>query len=148
MPRYNENEYFTIPFQHLKATRRRIAMTKFNPFSLHLHFFNETKPQRLGRDEFLVMASAPFEPWAQWSLYVWYMDKNRPLPPGSAFDEFRVEDFQRRKAEGFPPPLFKSCIPTPEATTEQQLIREAFWKDKDYMATEKEAEYDLGYFSR
>ena len=148
MPRYDENEYFTIPFQHLKATRRRIAMTKFNASGIQLQFFNETKPQKLGRHEFIVMESAPFEPWARWSLYVWYMDKNRPLPPGEVFDEFRTEDFERRKAEGFPPPLFKSCIPTPEATSEQQAEREEYWKDEEYRATEKEAKYDLGYFSK
>ena len=85
-------------------------------------------------------------PKQNWSFYVWYMDKNRPLPPGSSFDEFREKDFQRRKAEGFPPPLFKSCIPTPEATAEQQLIREAFWKDEDYMATKDEAKYSLNPF--
>lgn len=29
-------------------------------------------------------------PRESWSCYVWYMDKNRPLPPGTAFDEFRI----------------------------------------------------------
>ncbi|MCG8702051.1 MAG: hypothetical protein MI922_28610, partial [Bacteroidales bacterium] len=68
-----------------------------------------------------------------WSFYIWYLDKNRPLPPGELLDPYREEDFQRRKAEGFPPPLFKSKIPTPEATTGQQAEREKFWKDEDYM---------------
>lgn len=36
----------------------------------------------------------------------WYMDKNRPLPPNPEFDYFRDEDFERRKAEGFPKPLY------------------------------------------
>lgn len=71
--------------------------------------------------------------WETWSFWVWYMDKNRPLPPGSAFDEFRKADFDRRKSEGFPPPLYKSRIPTPESTPEQQAERELFWKDVDYM---------------
>ncbi|WP_406771399.1 hypothetical protein, partial [Tenacibaculum maritimum] len=39
-----------------------------------------------------------------WSFTVWYMDKNRPLPPGSAFDAYREQDYQRRKAAGFPKP--------------------------------------------
>ncbi|WFO16521.1 hypothetical protein M601_001525 [Cellulophaga baltica 4] len=52
------------------------------------------------------------------------MDKNRPLPPGDAFDEYRLQDFERRKAEGFPRPLYPSNIPTPEATPEQQEERE------------------------
>ncbi|WP_435254272.1 hypothetical protein [Tenacibaculum sp. A30] len=58
-----------------------------------------------------------------WSFIVWYMDKNRPLPPGSAFDEYRQADFERRKAEGFPKPLYPSKISTPEATKEQQAER-------------------------
>ncbi|KAF9658718.1 hypothetical protein ABHQ57_14350 [Tenacibaculum sp. ZH5_bin.1] len=58
-----------------------------------------------------------------WSFIVWYMDKNRPLPPGSAFDEYRQADFERRKAAGFPMPLYPSSIPTPEATQEQQAER-------------------------
>ncbi len=68
-----------------------------------------------------------------WSFYIWYLDKNRPLPPGDMLDPFREEDFQRRKAEGFPPPLFCSCIPTAEATPEQQAEREKYWKDEDYI---------------
>lgn len=68
-----------------------------------------------------------------WSFYIWYLDKNRPLPPGELLDPYREEDFQRRKAEGFPPPLFCSCIPTPEANSEQQAEREKYWKDEDYI---------------
>jgi len=37
------------------------------------------------------------------------MDKNRPLPPGTAFDEYK--------------PLYGSNVPTPEATPEQQKER-------------------------
>ncbi|WP_282132297.1 hypothetical protein [Cellulophaga baltica] len=64
------------------------------------------------------------------SFFTWYMDKNRPLPPGSAFDPFRQKDFERRKAEGFPRPLYMSNVPTPEATLEQQKERERFWKEE------------------
>ena len=66
--------------------------------------------------------------YAFWDFVVWYMDKNRPLPPGTAFDPYREADFQRRKAEGFPKPLYKSYIPTPEATRRQQLERERIGK--------------------
>ena len=59
-----------------------------------------------------------------WDFVVWYMDKNRPLPPGTAFDPYREADFQRHKAEGFPKPLYGSIIETPEATPEQQAERE------------------------
>ncbi len=65
-----------------------------------------------------------------WSFYVWYMDKNRPLPPGTAFDPYRQQDFERRKAAGFPKPLYRSHIPTPEATAEQQAERDTYWKDE------------------
>nr|BFF39931.1 hypothetical protein BACY1_17360 [Tenacibaculum mesophilum] len=58
------------------------------------------------------------------SFFLWYMDKNRPLPPGTAFDKYRQADYERRKAAGFPKPLFPSSIPTPEATPEQQAERE------------------------
>ena len=66
--------------------------------------------------------------YAFWEFVVWYMDKNRPLPPGTAFDLYREADFQRRKAEGFPKPLYKSYIPTLEATRRQQLERERIGK--------------------
>ena len=67
---------------------------------------------------------APADPEEWWSYFVWYMDKNRPLPSGKAFDPYREKDFERRKAEGFPKPLYPSDIPTPEATKEQQKERE------------------------
>ncbi len=67
------------------------------------------------------------------SLIIWYMDKNRPLPPGREFDKYRQADFERRRAEGFPPPLYPASIETPEATTAHQLERKKYWKDKDYM---------------
>jgi len=70
--------------------------------------------------------------WEDLSYLTWYMDRNRPLPPGSMFDAFRERDFQRRKAEGFPPPLYPSKIPTPEATPEQQKEREKHWRDQEY----------------
>lgn len=37
------------------------------------------------------------------SFFVWYMDRNRPLPPGKDLDPYRMKDYERRKAEGFPP---------------------------------------------
>lgn len=70
------------------------------------------------------------------SQMVWYMDKNRPLPPGREFDPFRQADFERRRAEGFPPPMYLSHIPTPEATAEQHAEREKYWKDEDYKVTD------------
>ena len=58
------------------------------------------------------------------SYHTWYMDKNRPLPPGTAFDPYRQKDFDRRKAEGFPKPLYPARFETPEATPQQQAERE------------------------
>jgi hypothetical protein len=48
------------------------------------------------------------------------MDKNRPLPQDTAFDSYHDKDFERRKAEDFPKPLYPSAISTPEATKAQQ----------------------------
>ena len=60
----------------------------------------------------------------QASFLYWYMDKNRPLPPDKEYDPYRQADFERRKAEGFPKPLYPSDVPTPEYTPEQQEERE------------------------
>ena len=61
------------------------------------------------------------------SVMFWYMDPNRPLPPGKIFDPYRKRDFERRRAEGFPLPKIDSRIKTPEATPEQQKERDQFW---------------------
>ncbi len=58
-----------------------------------------------------------------WNYYIWYMDKNRPLPLNREFDRFRQADYERRKVAGFPKPLYPSNIKTPEATKEQRAER-------------------------
>ena len=58
-----------------------------------------------------ILESTPLQ---SWSFMVWYMDKNRPLPPGKVFDSYRQKDYERRKKEGFPKPLYQSWIATPE----------------------------------
>ncbi len=45
-----------------------------------------------------------------WSFYVQYMDRNRPLPQGNMFDEFREKDYNRRKKEGFKAPKYFSSM--------------------------------------
>lgn len=45
-----------------------------------------------------------------WAFYVLYMDKNRPLPQGTGFAPYREKDFLRRKAEGFPKPIYPNTI--------------------------------------
>ena len=56
--------------------------------------------------------------------------KNRPLPPGEAFDPYRKKDFQRRKAEGFPPPLYPSYIDTPEDSESQKELSQLHREEK------------------
>ncbi|CAA0217579.1 Probable transmembrane hypothetical protein [Tenacibaculum maritimum] len=85
--------------------------------SAQLNFVSSNKKPRVGG----IIAHNLVE--ESWSFMVWYMDKNRPLPPGSAFDAYREQDYQRRKAAGFPKPLYPSKIATPEATKEQQAAR-------------------------
>ena len=86
----------------------------------YLKFVNTFKPRKLD----LLYTFYGREPYKDWSFYVWYMDKNRPLPPGTAFDPYREQDYERRKTLGFLRPLYYSNIPTPEATKEQQKERE------------------------
>ena len=76
-----------------------------------------------------------------WSFILWYMDRNRPLPPGDAFDEYRERDFERRRSEGFPPPMFRSTFPTPEATPDQDAERRRYWRDEDYFGRSTSAWY-------
>lgn len=51
-----------------------------------------------------------------YSTLVWYMDKNRPLPPSKFFNKYRKQDYERRKHKGFPPPLYPSEIEITEET--------------------------------
>ena len=55
-----------------------------------------------------IPVEGPIDTTNCFSFFVWYMDKNRPLPPGADLDPYRMKDYERRKAEGFPPPLYKS----------------------------------------
>ncbi|TPN82746.1 Asp23/Gls24 family envelope stress response protein [Aquimarina algicola] len=90
-----------------------------------LKFVNTFRPRFIAGNKTIAFGN----PERAWSFYVWYMDKNRPLPPGDIFDPYRDQDFERRKAEGFPKPLYGTNIPTPEATPEQQRIREKYWSE-------------------
>ncbi len=72
---------------------------------------------------FAIAGYIGLECYSNMSFITWYMDKNRPLPPGEAFDEFRQADYERRKTAGFPKPLYRSNIATPEATKEQRAER-------------------------
>lgn len=115
----------TISYPRLFFSRKKVTIS----FKL-ITVFRDVN-DRIGQDLILVDRKDKFN-WnlaendcdAYWSFMVWYMDKNRPLPYGSAFFKYRNADFERRKAEGFPKPLYASYIETPEYTPEQQAERE------------------------
>lgn len=46
--------------------------------------------------------------WECWAFWLWYMDKNRPLPPSESLDKYRDSEIKRLKEDDFPEPLF-SC---------------------------------------
>ena len=76
------------------------------------------------------ISAEDYKPSGNWSFIVWYMDKNRPLSPGEAFDPYRKKDFQRRKSEGFPPPLYPSYIDTPEDSESQKELSQLHREEK------------------
>lgn len=45
-----------------------------------------------------------------WSFIVWYMDRNRELPPFARFDPYREKDLERLRKENFPQPLYERYI--------------------------------------
>lgn len=52
------------------------------------------------------------------SFILWYMDKNRPLPPGDLFSPYRNEDAKRLRDLGHPPPLHPMTREIKELTKE------------------------------
>jgi len=122
LPSIKDRESFVIKFTDLKAVNASFT-TRFSHSGKMITFINDPQPYSfrwyvkvffgLTPVDHIVM-SWSLNPIEYWSFYVWYMDKNRPLPPGTAFDAYRKKDYERRKAEGFPAPLFESKIPTPE----------------------------------
>ncbi len=76
------------------------------------------------------------------SMHAWFMDKNRPLPPGSAYDKFRELDYQRRKAEGFQEPLYPSDFLIMEETKEHEKEKKEFkYVTLDTFERETESEW-------
>jgi len=145
LPKIGDREYLKIPFEHLRVSIHAIGGSATTYSGQKLWFYRDYSSNIVKRHNAYISRGGfyPSTPQQDWSFYVWYMDKNRPLPPGTAFDEYREKDFDRRKNEGFPPPLFKSLVPTPEATPAQQLVRETFWKDEDHIVTEEDAHFSL-----
>jgi hypothetical protein len=126
-PRQVSFEHHTAPFDRIQGLW---VGTGANSSALAMHLVVKDLDSKKG-SSFLDGHMTWYS--RNWSFYVWYMDKNRPLPSGDAFDAYRDKDFERRKAEGFPPPLYTSSYATPEATPEQQTEREQYWKDEDYI---------------
>ena len=103
------------------------------PFNKALFTYTGPSAQGLGAYKLQIMrpdkyysrylCSFGFSCYEDMSFWGWYMDKNRPLPPGTAFDPYRQKDFERRKAAGFPRPLYPADFETPEANAEQQAQR-------------------------
>ena len=54
---------------------------------------------------------------SDWSFYVQYMDRFRPLLKGSAFDPYREKDFKRRQSLGFPKPIYYCDFVLNDATS-------------------------------
>ncbi len=125
LPKIGDEDYLKIPFTHLRASIHAIGGSVTTYSGQKLWFYRDYSSNIVKRHNAYISRGGFYPSTAQqdWSFYVWYMDKNRPLPPGTAFDEYRDEDFERRKAAGFPKPLFESDIETSEATERQQIER-------------------------
>lgn len=52
------------------------------------------------------------------SFLVWYMDKNRPLPPGDLFKQYRISDAKKFRDLGYPEPLYPMTKEIEELTKE------------------------------
>lgn len=76
----------------------------------------------------IILSSHDNDLYEEMYFYIWYMDKNRPLPPGNAFDPYRKDDFDRRHKEGFLAPLYPSLIDIKEANSSQEKIKSDFLK--------------------
>lgn len=136
--------YFTMPkkeeiFDRLNGTitfpgflwKKNITM----PFDKIKFSYTSGGPNMIGAYQLVIVRPDKAGSWLRFGLggmdcyqdlaYItWYMDKNRPLPPNQDFDPYREKDFERRKKAKFKKPLYRSQIPTPEATPEQQAERE------------------------
>lgn len=59
----------------------------------------------------------------EFSFILWFMDRNRQLPPSKRLDPYRVKDFLRRESEGFPAPLRRANIRIPSHKTVPPELR-------------------------
>ena len=85
----------------------KIQFIKFPIFSFS--FFNVTgfSPKKFGGSFDVNVGCRSYQCM---TVLTWYMDRNRPLPTSPQFKPFHQKDFERRKKEGFPEPLFFSFV--------------------------------------
>lgn len=128
----------TISYPKLYFSKKQITIP-FNDVKVHTNTDDDGRHSLYLRDikNMVILTLSEKEPYSYWSFMVWYMDKNRPLPYSSVFNAFRDVDFERRKAEGFPEPLYASYVETPEYTTEQAELDtemvESYLKDNNIL---------------
>ena len=95
----------TIPFIKLEAVLSHVGRIQAPGLILAARF-----PRKYWWDRFKPSVHLGFgaDPYRAWAFIIWYMDKNRPLPPGKIFDPYRSTDDKRRAGENYPAPLFPS----------------------------------------
>lgn len=96
------SDNYTMPFNQMLFVNKEKKWFLIRPVS----FFSKFK---IGFDDSDIKGI---------SFIFWYMDRNRPLPPGTAFDPYRQKDFERRRSEGFSLPIYPSRFATPELSLE------------------------------
>lgn len=80
-------EHEVVPFAELKVKRIRNLGSIVN-----FHVLAAFRPSDGQAIEFGLVQ----DNWKDWGFYCWYMDKNRPLPPGEVFAPYRERDEERR----------------------------------------------------
>jgi len=122
IPGFFWKEGYTMPFKNVRLGWGGGAVGSPSPDSLIVSI-----PNRLTWGKQIHLFGGNY--FQELSYLVWYMDRNRPLPPRRVFEQYQKEEYKRRKAAGFPPPLFVSHIPTPEAKDKWQKERDKHWKE-------------------
>ncbi|WP_320020307.1 hypothetical protein [Labilibaculum manganireducens] len=120
-PGFMWKKNITMPFDKIK-----FSYTSGGPNFIGAYMLVIVRPDKAGST--LGFPFPGIDCYQDLAYLTWYMDKNRPLPPAEDLDAYREKDFERRKKEKFKKPLYRSQIPTPEATPEQQAERERIGK--------------------
>lgn len=93
---------YTANFHDYNSFRFRVISTTFK------HGHSLSLAMVFAQDNYQYDALQDIDKYV--TFYTHYMDRNRPLPEGKIFDPYREADFERRKAEGFPKPLYPSSV--------------------------------------